>query len=263
MEILGFNRGDLKVTYNLIKMTLRDRYLGSHLGMFWAVFNPLLLMGMYTFVFGFILKSKVPGSESSLIFVIWLLGGFAPWLAVSEGLNNSANSVVSGASLVKNIVFKTELLPIATTICGMVPMLVGLAILFTLLLITGIGISWNLLWLLVVIPIQVFFLIGLGFFFAAVTVFIRDVAQVLGSLLLLLLFFTPIFYSLDQMPRVIQKITFFNPFYQAVAPYRTILIDKQSPEITGFLYLMVISVLLWYGGLKFFRKCKPYFESFL
>jgi lipopolysaccharide transport system permease protein len=261
--MLGFNRSDLRITFNLFKMNIRDRYLGSRVGMCWSVINPLLMLGMYVFVFGFIFKSKLPGSSTSLSFVIWLISGYAPWMAISEGLSTATTSIVSGVSLVKNIVFKTELLPIAATLVGLFPMAIGLIILLLLLIVEGTGLSWNILWLLLLIPLQVAFLTGLGFFLSALNVFIRDIAHMLTSVLMLLLFFTPIFYTKEQMPEIIQKITFFNPFYQITQAFRLALVHKSQPDSAGILYLVALTALLWWAGLKLFRKLKGYFESCL
>ena len=93
MTIAGFDRRDLGMLRNLFKLTLGDRFLGSALGLAWAVLSPLLLMGIFTFVFTFVFPSRLPGREGALPYVIWLLSGYGPWLAISEGLPVSTSSV--------------------------------------------------------------------------------------------------------------------------------------------------------------------------
>ena len=93
----GYNRRDLRMFVGFFRMLLRDKVLGSSLGMIWAVANPLLMLGIFTFVFGFVFKSRLPGAESSLGFVIWLVSGYGPWLAISEGLNACTAAVVGNA----------------------------------------------------------------------------------------------------------------------------------------------------------------------
>lgn len=261
--IFGFNLEDVRVSYNLFRLNIRDRYLGTSIGILWSTINPLLMLGIYIFVFGFVFNSKIPGSDKSLSFVIWLISGYAPWLAISEGLVCSTASVISGSSLVKNIVFKTELLPVAGTLCGIFPMAIGLIVLLVLLIIEGTGLSWNVLWLLLLIPLQMLFLIGVGFFLSALNVFIRDVQQILSSVLILLLFFTPIFYNLGQMPKIIQVVNFYNPVYQIAESFRVVLVNKLPPDPKGIIYLLVLTLILWWLGLKFFRRLKGHFESCL
>ena len=101
---LGFRGSDLRLILNIFKMRIRDRYLGSALGIIWAILHPLFLLGTYTFVFGFVFKTKIPGSDTTLSYAIWMISGFVPYLAFTESVNDSANSVVSSAALVKNIV---------------------------------------------------------------------------------------------------------------------------------------------------------------
>jgi lipopolysaccharide transport system permease protein len=68
MTFLGLDKRDLRLTFNLFKMMLRDRYLGSALGGAWAILNPLMLLGLYTFVFGFVFRSKLPGVDSTFAY---------------------------------------------------------------------------------------------------------------------------------------------------------------------------------------------------
>lgn len=263
MILLGFQKHDARVTINIFKMTLRDRYLGSVIGVGWAVIQPLILLSMYTFIFGFVFKAKMPGSESTFAFAIWLITGYVPYMAISEAMSGSSTSVVGGASLVKNIVFKTETLPMAATMLSGVPFAVGMAVLLLLQLADGNSPSVHVLALLIIIPIQFMFLAGMGFFFAATTVFVRDVSQIVPTLSLLILFFSPVFYQTDMMPHVVQRITFFNPFYQMIQPYRDTLINHEFPEPWGMLYLIVVSILVFVMGLKYFRKLNGYFEMAL
>lgn len=260
MSLPHFDRNDIRLIGNLCMMNLRDRYLGSILGIYWAVLNPLIQLATYTFVFGFIFKARVSGAETTFGFSIWMISGLVPWLAVSEGLSVATSSVVSGSGMVKNIVFKTECLPISSALMGLVPLAVGMIFLFALLCIDGNFPSIHFLALPLVIVVQLAFLIGLGFFLSAMTVFIRDTAPLLTSILMLVLFFTPIFYAREMMPLMIQKITFFNPFYHLIQFYRDILLDHRWPDLFGLGYFVFLTFVLNLFGLKFFQRLKGYFE---
>jgi len=260
MQLFGFNTADGRLIINLFKMSIRDHYLGSVLGLVWAVLNPLFLLGMYTFVFGFVVKAKVPGAETTFAFAIWLISGFVPYMAVAEALSATANSVVAGSGMVKNVVFKSETLPYAAALTAVVPFIVGMGFLFILLCIDGNFPTWHIIFIVPLIIIQFVFLCGIGLFLAATTVFIRDITQVISTLIMLLMFFTPIFYPIDMLPRLIQKITFFNPLYQMTQPYRDVILYHRLPDFAGFVYLAVVALLLNIFGLKYFRKLKGYFE---
>lgn len=263
MAFFGFRREDIRLTYNLFKMMLRDRYLGSGLGLIWAILNPILLLGLYTIVFGYIFRSKLPGSETTFTYAIWLISGFVPYLSISDSMTSSANSILSGSALVKNIVFNSETLIFASTLAAMIPFIVGMTFLVFLLLIDGNYPTWHVIALVPVLIFHIAFLAGLGFFLGATTVFLRDILQVLPTVTLLIVFFSPILYPVELLPGLIRRLTFFNPFYQICQPYRDVLLDHRIPNLPGIFYLAICSLILIMGGLKYFRRLKGYFESSL
>jgi len=260
MQFLDFSKQDLITIFNLLKMNIRDRYLGSTLGFFWAILQPLLLLGMYAYVFGFIFKAKLPGAETTFAYSIWMISGYVPYMAFSDALNFSASSVISGSNLVKNIVFKSETLPISATLVAGVPFGVGMIFLLVILFIDGNYPTLHIVAIIPVVILQFIFLIAISFFISATAVFIRDIVQVLPNLIMLFLFCTPIFYPVESMPNLIKKITFLNPLYQITRPYRDILLKHQWPDWLGITYLGFISFILFISGLKYFRRLKGYFE---
>ncbi len=263
MRLLGFDVNDIALTYNLWKMGLRDRYLGSYLGLFWAILQPTLLLVLYTFVFGIVLKVQPQGISSPIAYVIWMFSGLIPYFVFNEAISSSANSLISNASLIKNIVFKSETIPIAAVFNAIVPLIVGLIFIFLLLIIDGQMLTWHILLLLPIILLQFIFLIGLGYLLSATAVFFRDIIQLIPTLTMALLFATPIFYPIENMPAIVAKLTFFNPLYQMVQPYRGVIVNHQVPDLFGLLYFGILSLVLLMVGLFYFRKLKGYFEMVL
>lgn len=261
--MFGFDKQDVRLTYNFLKMTLRDKYLGSVLGGVWAIVNPLLLMGIYTFVFAFMFKTRLPGSDSSFAYTIWLVSGYGPWMATTEAIMAASNSIVSSSGIVKNMAFKTEILPIAYALTAIVPLAVSFIFVTTLLIISGNAPTWEALFLLPIIALQFFFFISLGFFLAAITVFIRDVSIVLPNILMMILFLTPIFYPLESMPHIIRMISSINPFYIVAESYRDVLISHQFPNMWSLLYVFILASGLSFVGLNMFRRVKGYFTAAL
>jgi lipopolysaccharide transport system permease protein len=260
MQLLGFTPADGRLIINLFRMNIRDRYLGSALGLFWAILNPMLMLGMYTFIFGFVFKARLPGAETTFAYSIWLISGMVPYMAVSEALSSTASSVVGGAGMVKNVVFKSETLPYASTLTAAVPFTVGMLFLFILISIDGNYPTWHIVLLVPLVLVQFAFLGGIGLFLAATTVFVRDVMQALSTIIMFLMFFTPIFYTIEMMPRMIQRVTFFNPLYQLTQPYRDIILYHRVPDLKGLCYIAVLAVLFNIAGLRYFRRLKGYFE---
>jgi lipopolysaccharide transport system permease protein len=263
MTFLGFNRSDLKLGFNLFKMNLRDRYLGSSLGSVWAILNPLMMMGIYTFIFGFVFKSKLPGAETTLAYVVWLISGYGPWLATTEGIMSATTSVTGSAGLVKNMAFKVEILPLAAAGLAIVSLAVALCFSVILNTFDGKPPTIALLMLPAVIGVH-FVLIGaIGLWLAAVNVFVRDLSLILPNILMVFMFFTPIFIPISAYPLIVQKVTQLNPFYHISESYRVIFLQGQMPSLLWLLYVFLLSMLILTTGLKGFRRAKHRFDSAL
>lgn len=259
--MFGFDRRDLRLLLNLLKMNIRDRYLGSSLGSVWAVTNPLFMLCLYTYVFGFVFKVKLPGADTTLAYVIWLISGYGPWIALQESIMGATTSVVGASGMVKNMAFKTELLPIAGTLVGLINLTVSLFFLFILLIWSESAITWHLLLLPVVVALQFAFAAAVGIWLSVITVFIRDVIQILPTALTAIMFITPIFYSFESMPSFAQKLSVVNPLYHIADGYRAILIGHRMPNLFGLLYVGLLSWATFYFGLIAFRRAKGSFNS--
>jgi lipopolysaccharide transport system permease protein len=257
----GFDRRDASMLLNLFRMALADRFLGSALGLGWAVLAPLLLMGVFVFVFTFVFPGRLPGREGALPFVIWLISGYAPWLGISEGLSSATTSVTGNAGIVRNIAFKSEILPVVGAMLGLVPLAVGLALTFCLQIVSGDGISPWVAVLPLVILLQLLFVSGLGLFLGSLNVFVRDTSLALPSVLTILLFGSPIFYPISAYPAALQAIVAFNPFYVLAECYRAPVLAGTMPPAWMLLYLASLSGVLVVAGLWWFRRLKSFFDT--
>lgn len=261
--MFGFNRQDVRLGFNLFTMNVRDRYMGSFLGSIWSIANPLFMLALYTFVFGFVFKARVPGAETKLNYVIWLISGYGPWIATSEAIMASTASVVSATGLVKNLAFKTELLPISAAFVGIISLIVSLCFLLLLMIVEGNAPGWSVVWLPVIIVIQFFLIISLGLWLSAINVFVRDLNLALPNLMTIIMFSTPIFYPIESLPMAAQKLSVANPFYLISRAYRTVLIQHQAPGLLGLAFIFVFSACIFVTGLSAFRRAKGYFDSAL
>ena len=261
--MLDFNKKDMQLAFHLFRMNMRDRYLGSTLGGFWAIANPLFMLILYTFVFGFILKVRLPGVETTWGYVIWLISGYGPWIATSEAIMASTTSVVGAAGVVKNIAFKTELLPLAASLGGVISLGVSLLFLIVATTITNNVLDWRVLWLPVIAVLQFSIIAALGLWLSAINVFVRDLSIALPNLLTILMFITPIFYPIKSMPLVLQKLCLVNPFYLITDAYREVLLNHSSPNMYAMFYILILSMIIFYFGLSAFRRVKGNFDSAL
>jgi lipopolysaccharide transport system permease protein len=259
MTIAGFDRRDLPMVGNLFKLTLTDRYLGSTLGLAWSgVVAAAVDVHLH---FRIVFPGRLQGREGALPYIIWLFSGYGPWLAISEGLSVSTISVVSNTGIIKNIAFKSEVLPVVGALTGFLPLLVSLGLISILQLIAGELPSPALLSLPVAFGLQILFVSGLELCLAALNVFVRDTALALPNLLTLLLFASPIFYPLNAHPHIAREISQFNPFYVIAACYYAPILDGVLPPLWTHAYLAVVSTAIFMAGLWWFRRLKSFFDT--
>ncbi|MGE0385656.1 MAG: ABC transporter permease [Gammaproteobacteria bacterium] len=247
----------------LVRMNLRDRFLGSTLGPVWAVLNPLLMMGIYTFVFGFVFVTKIPGATTSLDYVVWLISGYAPWMATQEAIIGATGSVAASRGLIKNVAIRIEFLPMASGLMGLFPLAIGIAFVLVLQLVTGKGVPWTVLLLPIIVPLHFLLVIGIGLALSAVNVLFRDVLLALPNLLMVALFATPIFYPVEAVPERARFLAYGNPFYLVASLYRSILVDGTVPDAGRLLGLAVMAAGTFWAARRYFRRMERYFDSLL
>lgn len=259
MTMIGFGSGDLRLLGHLAWMGLRDRYLATSLGGAWAIINPLMMFALYTFVFAFVLKVRLPEGGGTLQYVTWLIIGYGPWLATVESVNAAAGSVVGSAGIVKNVAFKTELLPFAGVLVGAMPLAVSLVFVAILMAAAGVAPTWHAALIPMVVSLHLFALMAIGLWLAAVVVFFRDVLYVIPNVMTAVLFSTPIFYSVDSMPHLARVASQFNPVFILCDAYRCCLLRGEVPNARGLMYVFMLASILFAAGLAAFRRCKGHF----
>jgi len=261
--MFGFEHRDLRLILSFARNNLRDKHLGSFLGSLWGVLQPLLMLAVYTFVFGFVFKVRLPGAETTFAYAIWLISGYGPWMSFTEGIMASATSITSASGIVKNMAFKTEVLPIAAVLTGILPLVVSLCFLVILLTVDGNMPTWHVLFLPMVVVSQLLFVISISIPLSAITVFFRDLTYALPNLLMIVLFMSPIFYPVESMPHLLQGVSAFNPFYILAEAYRAILLYHHVPTLVGLGYVSFFGIAMASLMLRYFRRLKGYFEAAL
>lgn len=254
----------LTMLLNQVQIDIRNRYLGTVLGFAWAVLNPILSTGIYSFVIVFVFRARLSADSTPLDYIVFILSGLIPWLAFQEGIFSATNSVVSNSNIVKNLPFPVEIFPLSGVLSSLFSLGVGLVLVFIGLLISGRPLGWPLLFLPVAIFLQIYFALGFGFFLASLSVFVRDVSQLLTYFFMLVLYMSPVMYDISMMPlSVLSTISLYNPVYHFIAMYRNIFYNNRLPDLAGCLYLFAISSVLLLAGYRFFRRTKAYFSDYL
>ena len=261
MKIAGFDARDRQMFGSLLAMIVRDRFLGSQLGRVWVILSPAIMLAIFSFVFTVVFPQRLPGASQSTTYLIWLISGYGPWLALGEGLASGAAAVIGASGIIKNVAFKSELLPLAATLMGLIPLTVAFVFLLVLVAIGGGAINIYWLYLPFVALIQFVLVSGLALYLGATTVFVRDTMMILPNLLLMILFLSPIFFPITSFPPLGQTISYFNPVFVLADSYRQPIINGSPPNLLRLCYLVIVALIVFLSGLRYFRRLKPYFAS--
>lgn len=250
------------------QMTLRQmaaRYRGSVLGSVWALSHPLLMLAVYTFVFGVVFKARwgTDLAESTGNFAVVMFCGMAVFNIFSETVNTCAVCVVNNSNLVKKVIFPLEMLPLVQLLAAAVPGLLWFALTLLGALIMGMQISWTALLLLLLLLPLLLCSLGAGFFFAATTVYLRDMPHLAAVLTQILFFMTPIFYPMSMVPEQMRFILYCNPLTSLVEQTRAILLFGQVPDWSVCTLLWLFSGGICQLGLLWFVKTKKGFADVL
>jgi homopolymeric O-antigen transport system permease protein len=245
-----------------LRQELQLRYVGSVAGVYWSVINPLVQVMVYVVLVTFIFKAKIGATSGGRFdYAVFVLAGMSPWLAIQDGLINSASSMIRHASIVKNVVFPLELLPGTAVVASLAPLLVSLITLGCLLVSTGRSVGASLVTLPLLVAVQLLFTLGLGLFLAIVTAFLRDLQFILPVAFQVVLLITPILYKSSDVPPVLAEIMRVNPLTYIVEGYRQVFYDGGWPSALGLGYAALFSLVLVGLGLAVFRRLKGYVEA--
>lgn len=254
-----------RIRFMLKAMALRElkaTYVGSFFGFFWAVLNPLCQIAIYGMVFGYLLKGTVPPEYGTGSFFLYLVTGLIPWQFFAQTIGTSSNVLLVYGNLVKRAVgFPCEVLPIVTVISNTVSQLVSIAILYAIVIAFTGTVSLNMLLVLVYLLFAVIICVGLGWMLSSLTVFLRDIPQVIGLVLTGLFFFTPICYPPTIVPPKVLFVMKLNPIYHVVEGYRLACLTGRPLRMLDFAYLGVSSLVIVGLGGMVFRKLKPEFAE--
>ncbi len=237
-----------ELLWNLTGRNVRSQYKQSVLGYAWVFVNPLMQMLVLTFVFSTILRI---GSDVIVHpFPLFLFVALLPWMFFSSAVSSATESIAGSASLVTKVYFPREILTVATVLSKVVDLAFGLLILLGLMVYYQHVPSWTLVWVPVIFAIQLLFTVGLALPLAALNLFFHDVRYLVGVVLLVWFYITPVIYPVDIVPPRYKILFDLNPLSLVINAYRRVLLDDISPGwdrlLLGFAAASVTFVLGYY-----------------
>lgn len=235
---------------------IRGKYKGSFLGVLWSFINPLLSALVYAIVFPIILKSSEPN------YVTFIIIGILPWTYFTTVIMQGTTTILMNAGIIKKVYFPREILPISINTSGVINFLISCLIIFLFLIFSGIGFSWYILFLPLIIFTQFILQQAIIFITSAVNVYIRDAEYILNFFISMLFYATPILYSASMFENSpLRWLIYLNPMATIINCYRDVLFYQSMPHIKSLLIVLLASCILLYIGLKIFKKLEKGFAE--
>jgi lipopolysaccharide transport system permease protein len=251
------------LTLRFIDRELRNRFAGSFTGGLWALIAPLIQLAVYSFVFVHILPARIPGADAPG-YVPFLFAALWPWNALAESLVRSTTVIQENAALIGKIALPREVLVIASASASFIVNLAGFVAIVLVLACTGNDVHLAGLAPAVALYVLLFALsLGLSLAFSAIQVFVRDLAQALGQILMILMFCAPIFYDRMLVSERFGAWLDLNPFTFYADAFRVALLHHGEVDAKHIAIAVATAAIVLLIGHRIFRRLDPHFEDFL
>lgn len=253
---------------NLVTRDLKVRHRGTVLGMLWSLTTPLLIVGLYYFVFTFIfrqspVKDLARPDGHGVPFAVYFFAGLTMWNFFSGSVGASTGSVTGSGYLLNKVYFPRAILPISSVLSSLVTFAFEFAILLVAsLVVVGLP-SFHLLWAPVILLVVATFAVGLALLLSAVTVFLRDTAHFIAVFMQLWFWGTPVIYSLgfvSERPGLVQLLK-LNPLTGAVVSFRNVVVLNHAPNFKLLAYDAVVAVVTLVIGAWVFQRWQRMFSE--
>jgi lipopolysaccharide transport system permease protein len=236
-----------------VKRDFVARYLGTQLGFFWAVAQPLALIATYTLVFAQIMRPALPGHDTPFAYSIHLCSGIVVWQLFSELLTRSVGVFVHNANLLKKVSLPKLALPVTVALSGLVNFAVILVLFVAFLVAIGKFPGIIVFALVPVVVIVVALALGLGVLLGSVNVFYRDVEHTVTLVLGFWFWLTPIVYPSRTLPDALAAVFAWNPMWPLVQFAQSIFVEYSVPPWSALAYPAVVAAALLAIGLRAYR----------
>lgn len=250
----------------LARREVQGRYRGSVLGMAWPVATPLLMLAVFTLVFGVVFESRwatAAGPEGTGMFALRLFAGMLLHGLLAEVLGRAPSLVTSQPGYVTKVVFPLEVLGWVNLVAAAFHFAIGLALLVLANGAWGTGLALSQLALPAIVAPYLLLLVGLGWMLAALAVYVRDIGQAVGPLVMVAMFLGPVFFPRDSMPAGLQPWLLLNPVTVPIEQARAALFDGAWPDAGTMAVYWLASLAVYAAGLWMFNTLKRGFADVL
>lgn len=247
----------------VVQMAKRDvigRYRGSFIGLLWSFFNPLLMLGVYTFVFSYIFKSRWAGqADGQFEFAVILFAGLNINSFFQECAGRAPTLIIENRNFVKKIVFPLETLSWSSVGAGLFHLLISTLVLLIFAFVVRGCVPWTVVYFPIVVLAFLPFLAGMIWLLSSLGVFLRDLKHAIGIVTAMLMFLAPIFYAKEMISPPYRRLLYLNPLTTIVEASRDVLIWGRAPNwlLLGA-YTLAACLFAWLSFVWFERTRKGF-----
>jgi|SRR5215510_4946033 len=241
---------------NLVLKDLKLKYRDSALGFLWSLANPLLLILVYSFVFGHLFPGGPPN------FAYFLMVGILPWNFFAQSLMMSTGSIIDNGNLIRKVALPMEVFPIATVLFNLAQFLLALIVFFPMaLLFFKVSVAWSWITFIAILALHILFTLGMCFIVSTATVFYRDIRHFTDIILMLLFWLTPIIYDAQSVPASLRTVLYTNPLSYFILAYQEALYRNIFPSPYALMVLLTLTFVSLGLGYSLFLICKIRFAE--
>jgi lipopolysaccharide transport system permease protein len=254
---------NISLVIELTKRDFSERFAGSILGSIWALIWPLVNLFVYIIIFGKLMGGRLPGKSEFYSYSLYLTVGLLPWTAFSNSISRSTSVFLDKKHLISKIRLSLPSLLIYIILSETITFVISMLLFFIFLFFSGYAFHTGIMLVPFIYYLQQLFAFGFGLLAATMTVFIRDLREVVGIFLQLWFWFTPIVYVSDILPDTIKKIIVYNPAYIIIDAYRCIFVYNEAPAFVSLIVLTVITHIIILIAYMAFRSLEKDVRDFL
>lgn len=257
-------RNNRYLLWQLTKKDIEQRYKGSVLGMLWTIIVPVLMLVIYTFVFSEIFQAKWNVDTSDKYeFALVLFCGLTAFNMVSEVMNRSSNLIACNVNYVKKVIFPLELLPVMITLSALFNCVISYIILIMAKIFLYHNISPTLYQGIIVFIPLVLLSVGIGYMLSAISVYLKDIGNVISVLVMVLMYMSPVFFPLTSVPEKYRGICMVNPMTYIIENFRNIMLYGENVDVGFWGMSVVIALIIDIVGYMIFSRTKEGFADVL
>ena len=247
----------MQLTRNLAVRDVETRYKHSLLGLYWAIINPLITAAIFTFLFSVIFHT----ASGSVPYVVFLLTGLTFWNFFANGVASATSCITGSASLLAKIYFPRVVMPTASVLARLIDFGFSLLVLAVFIILYRVPIYWTAIWVIPLLGIQLVFTLGIAYLFASLNVLYRDMTQLVGLLLMVWMYLSPVMYATTTVSPTLQGILLMNPMGGLLQAMRDLIFVGHVTDMPFVWSAFAWSLFTFFAGLSVFKRIEPLFAE--